>query len=446
MVQAARCAPPVPARIGLSQPGTLPLAYVLSELDAVGLQTDGLYLWRALRRLDEWLREREEGRSLELPPASYADAAPEIQPTLHSLHWLFREPDPDESTVEALALGFAHLAVWAEGRGAYRTAVAMLQGADALFPENPYFAYSIGRVARKMAWYDDAEAWLKWAHFVARGGKRWDVAALALSGLGNLYRQRGNLPRARRLHTLTWKLAKRRGLRTLEGDALYDLAVIDLSGGNGTSAAEYAKRALTAYGPGHGQVYRLANDFAWFWMDSYGKFENAATVFITLHDHIWEPALRVLLFANTARAVAGAGWLDVFEVMWIETWVMIRQQVNRQGHAAALTQLALGAGNLGQWERVRLAAAEALQVATERREAEAMIVSEEILALLGAEVLDDERIRKVFKDRSRRRDAASDESSADLAAEFTNAMKARRDNAPVSPIRALLHSSVARTH
>ncbi|MBV9772583.1 MAG: hypothetical protein JO040_01450 [Gemmatimonadetes bacterium] len=418
---------------------------MLAELEAAGLRTDALYLWRLLRRLDGWRDEQSAGREVrdDAPRTRYDDAASAIQPTLNAVDRLLREADPGEDTLEGLSLGLMHLAIWAEEHGALGTAVALLQGAESLNPENPHFAYNVGRVARKLAAYPDAEAWLKWAYFVAREGERWDVATLALSGLGNLHRQRGNLPRARKYHTVAWRMAKRHGLRTLEGDALYDLCVISLSSGDGSSAVDYARQALTAYGPGHGQVYRLANDFAWFWMDSYGKFESAAHVFISLLDYIWEPPFRVLLLANTTRAAAGAGWMDVFEGMWVETWALIRQQLSRQGHAAALTQLALGAGNLGHWERALLAAGEALKVARQRKEAEAVLTSEEILNVLNDGVLRDERILEIFKDRRYSPEMKADEESTDLTVQFANAMRARRDDAPESPTRALLRSSVS---
>lgn len=264
------------------------------------------------------------------------------------------------------------------------------------------------------------------------------MATLAVSGLGNLHRQRGNLPRARRHHELARRMARRHDLRTLEGDALYDLCVISLSAGDGTRAFEYARSAIRVYGPGHSQVHRLANDIAWFWLEHYGKFESAASVFMALIDHIWEPPYRVLLFGNLARAASGAGWRDIFEEMWIEVWSTVRQQTGNEGHAAALLQLARGAGNIGAWDRAAIAASEALRIARARMEGEMILVAETLLGAVDAHVLSDGRLEEVFQDRQRMRDASPDVETSDLVADLSNAMRARRDNAPESPIHALV--------
>ncbi|HEV2149264.1 MAG TPA: hypothetical protein VGR37_17815 [Longimicrobiaceae bacterium] len=418
---------------------------MLADFDALGLEREGLGIWRALRRVRGWYGAPPEGSTPETADAERVldevDAG--LRPSLRVLRRLLREPEPDDDTLEAVALACYHAALWAEERGAYRTAVGLLHAAEDVYPDNAHYAYNLGRVARKMALYEDAEAWLKWAHFVARSSGNWEVATLALSGLGNLHRQRGNLPKARRFHEAARRLARLRGLRTLEGDALYDLCVISLSAGEDKPALELARQALAAYGPGHGQVYRLANDMAWYWMDRYGEFTNAAHVFTALLEYIWGPPFRVLLHGNLTRAAAGAGWTDVFEQMWIETWVLVRQQMNRQGHSAALTQIALGAGNLGQWERAAFAASEALEVARERKEGEMILLAESIIGAVRSEVIADEAMQRVFKDRDRMLRQQADQDTADLVAAFANAMRARRDAAPESPTHALISHGVS---
>lgn len=432
-----RCEPPVPPKIRIPQSGPLAFMYVLSEFDSLGLENEGLRLWQALRRVRDWhgVPPEEPGAAMQ----TYADVDPALRPSLSALERLLCDPEPDDDTLEAVAFCCFNAAMWAEERGACRTAVGFLHAAEDMYPDNPHYAYNLGRVARKLAFYDESEAWLKWAHYVARSSDKWEVATLALSGLGNLHRQRGNLPKARRLHEVARRMARLRELRTLEGDALYDLCVISLSAGDEHQALQYARQALVAYGPGHGQVYKLANDVAWFWMDSYGRFGSAAHVFSVLVGYIWEPPFRILLLANLARAAAGARWLVAFESMWTECWAMLRQQISRQGHAASLVQLALGAGTLGYWERAELAAQEALVVARERKESEAVIVAEGILKALEGNVIRDEQITVTFKDRVRPSEVQPDEASSDLTALFANAMRARRDNAPESPTHALIN-------
>ena len=429
------CQPRYPGPLRIDPEERIPYVFVLRELTDAGMDEAGLVLWQVLRDVRAWLDAiaapdeptlGEEGWKLE-------GLVPELAITLPALDRLIREPNPDESTMEAVALGCMQVGLWAEDVAAGRTALAFFQAAEDANHDNPHFAYNVGRVARKLAMYDEAEAWLKWSHWVARGAGRWDVAALSLSGLGNLHRQRGNLPLAMRFHKVSWRVARRHDLRTLEGDALYDLVGLSFDFGDHKLGVEYARRAIEAYGPGHTRIFRLAKDIAWIWMDEFGEFESAAHVFTVLLDHLWDPENRVTLPASLARAAAGAGWRDVFEAMWIETWLVIRQQPSQNFHAAALTQIALGAGSLGDWERARMAATEAFRIAKERKESEPLLVAESILQAIRSDVIAEEAIRTVFRDRQRPAAMWPSTDAPDLASELTGAMRVRRDDAPHGP-------------
>ncbi|HEX2093698.1 MAG TPA: hypothetical protein VHG28_14950 [Longimicrobiaceae bacterium] len=419
----------------------LPHDHVLSELDALGLSRQGMRLRDALRRLSEWQAGSldDAAPALAPPERDLREMHPGLQIPLRALDRLLREPDPDDPTLEAVAFACLNVAIWAEERGAHRTALGFLQAAEDVYPDNPYYAYNIGRLARKMALYEEAEAWLKWAHFGAHGERKWEVATLSLSGLGNLHRQRGNLPRARRFHEVARRMARRHDLRTLEGDALYDLAIMSFDFGDPALGLDYARKALKAYGPGHGQIHHLAHDIAWIWMDSFGRFESAARVFLALLDHIWLPATRLLVCANLARASSGAGWREAFEEMWIQTWTMIRSQVSCQGHAAALVQLALGAGNLGDWERAGKAASEASSIASRRREEQVLAAAKSILESLHGGMIRDETLMTVFKDRKyMSSQPGMTEEVEEFAVQLACALRARWDGAPESPTRAFV--------
>jgi hypothetical protein len=235
------------------------------------------------------------------------------------------------------------------------------------------------------------------------------VYSRALGGLGNLHRQRGNLPRATRYHGLSLKAARRHGLpATFVGDALYDLAVMAFEMGAAPLGMAYAREALATYGSGHPRIPRLANDVAWFWMDRCGDFEHAASVFEALLPHACEPAQRLTVLANLARAAAGAGHEARFEHAWVETWVQLRTSAVQESHAAALIQLAQAAGNAGAWERARMAAARALEVATARREGKAIVMAEAVLQAVEGEVMADEQVRHAFPDHRWRRGAADE--------------------------------------
>ncbi|HEX8272194.1 MAG TPA: hypothetical protein VF615_06050 [Longimicrobiaceae bacterium] len=429
------CQPRYPGPLRIDPEERIPYVFVLRELTDAGMDEAGLVLWQVLRDVRAWLDAiaapdqptlGDEGWKLE-------GLVPELAITLPALDRLIREPNPDESTLEAVALGCMQVGLWAEDAAAGRTALAFFQAAEDANHDNPHFAYNVGRVARKLAMYDEAEAWLKWSHWVARGAARWDVAALSLSGLGNLHRQRGNLPLAMRFHKVTRRVAQRHNLRTLEGDALYDLMALSFDIEDPACGMRYAREAITAYGAGHTRIQRMAKDVAWLWMDRFGEFENAAHVFTALLDHIWEPNERLLLLASLARAAAGAGWKEVFESMWIESWVTLRHQPTEHGHAAALTQLALGASTFGSWDRAQLAADEALRIARKRAEGEVVLLTESILGAIQEGVIAEERIHDLVGTRN----AAIERNGAatELASDFAEAMRVRRDNAPHGPSR-----------
>lgn len=431
-----------PHPVELGEPGRIPFLFVLREMEEAGEGDAGLALWQLLRnvrlRLDTPPRAGERllgegggGRDL-------LDAVPALRSTLHTMDRLLREDEPDRETWDGLVLGCAHVGLWAEGAGGCRTALAFLQVAEEMDRSRPHLGYHVGRLARKLAFYDEAEAWLRWAYRLARARKEWEVAALCMSGLGNLYRQKGNLPRARRHHEFCLRIARRHELRTLEGDALYDLAGMSFDAGDERVAGEYVRAAIACYGPGHTRIYALAHDIAWFWMDRFGVFGSAAALLLELLNYLWEPRRRVLALAHLTRAAAAAGWSEVYEVSWNETWTLMKQQPTRDAHAGALTELALAAGNCGQWERARIAACEALKVAEARREGEMIIQAASILETLEEEgPYFNEGVCLVFKDRPKMRDVREEPRGAALETEIAGAMKARRDGAPESPTRAL---------
>jgi len=435
------CYPPYPGPIVLEEQDKVPYLFVLQELAGIGRESAA----RVVRQLVQEVRAWGQGRDAAAHATTAeevretVEAVPELGATLPALHRLLRGA-PDEAALEAAGLALMHLATWAEKVAAYRTALALYQAAEEADSDNPHYAYHVGRMARKLALYDAAEAWLKWANWIARARRRWEVAALCTSGLGNLHRQRGNLPLATRYHELTRRIARRHNLRTLEGDALYDLAGMSFDFGDMPRGTEYTRRAIEAYGSGHSRIYTLARDIAWMWMDRLGEFENAAHVLSALLEHIWEPPERLLLLSSLTRAAAGAGWREVFENMWNETWALMRQQPSRERHAASLTQLALAAGNFGYWERARIAADEALHVAEERKEGEMIFLAETILETVRSNVIAEDRMRQVFRDRQHMLDGGKDEHAASLASELANAMWARRDGAPLGPAGALTYA------
>jgi hypothetical protein len=224
----------------------------------------------------------------------------------------------------------------------------------------------------------------------------------------------------------------------MEGDALYELAVMSFEYNDEAAAMQFVSRAVAAYGPGHGRIYTLAHDVAFFWMDKMGRFSDAAEMMLNLADYLWVPWQRILLYSNLTRAAAGAGWAPVFEAAWNETWVLLRQQPSQVAHSMALVHLALGAGTLSQWERAEMAAIQALRIASERGECQPMLAAEAILEAVRRASFAEGEIDTVFRDRNRQQSPELREEVAATSDTLVGAMQPRRDEAPEGPTRALL--------
>jgi hypothetical protein len=303
--------------------------------------------------------------------------------------------------------------------------------AIAAWPQQPQYAYLIGRLARRSASHEHAERWLRYAMRLSRRRMAWETYALALAGFANLKRQRGNFPAAVRYHQLSLKVARRHSLRSAEGDALYDLAVIAIDRGDVTTAMAFGREAIQAFGPGHSRIYRLAHDFAWLLMNEHGDFYHAAFMFRALRPLVWDPPSRLLLTANLCRAAAGVGWEAIFEETWVDSWVLLRTSPSQEHHSAACLQLAYAAGTAGSWERCRMAAEVALRVATERREGMEVVKAEDVLRAIDTQETDPGTLSDVFPDF--RWFAVSDppKSTFDAAERFVEdlslALRGRRD-------------------
>jgi tetratricopeptide (TPR) repeat protein len=389
--------------------------------------TAGRALAALARAVDAWVQHA---------PAVRADVDPECIPelslTLQALLRLTRDRSRDAATAEAVGFGCYNLAEWAEEKGAIRSALHWAQKAIVAWPQHPQYAYLIGRLARRSAEYDHAEHWLRYAMRLSRRRGEWETYALSLSGFGNLKRQRGNHPQATRYHRLALKLARRHGLRTIEGDALYDLAVGAIEQGEIPRALSLGREAIRAYGPGHTRIHRLAHDFAWLLMNDRGDYFHAAYVFQALKPHIWDPDVRLAVVTSLCRAAAGAGWEKAFETSWVDAWVLIRTATSRERHAGALIQLAYAAAAMGSLERARLAVQLALEVALERREGFEIVTAERILQVLDRAEENDAELESVFPDLRREVRVATAgtawEDAAHFAEDVALALRARRDN------------------
>jgi tetratricopeptide (TPR) repeat protein len=356
----------------------------LALLDEVkGLQ--GFLLWQAARDVNLWAAVEPEERA-----GLFVEGADE------SLHALIRAAgvdvqlesplmtivrmtgSPETARPEGVELACQHIAHWADHQGFLATAICFGQAAALTVPMDAGAAYAVGRMARRRAEHSRAETWFRRAVALARQTGDWQSYALAFSGLGNLYVQRGNFPVARRFHLRALRAARRHSLRAIQGGAQHDLFVIASQSDHHDDAERYARGAFESYGPEHPRLPALANDLAYVWVER-GHFASALTVFEALLPHMQRHDDRLVCLGNIVRAAAGAGERPRFEQMWDEVWDGLARESGSESAAQVLLELAHGAAQLGETERAERAAERAVNTARERGEAKTLLTAEAVL-------------------------------------------------------------------
>jgi len=273
----------------------------------------GFLLWQAARDVALWAQFSPEERPGLFEPGADAllhglirSAGVDVQLESPLMTVVRMVGGPETARAETVELACQHIAHWADLHGHLATAIAFAQAAALTVPHDAGAAYAVGRIARRRAEHSRAETWYRRAIALARQSGDWTSYALAFSGMGNLYMQRGNYPAARRFHVRALRAARRHSLRAIQGSALHDLFVIAAGGNHKDDAERYARGAFESYGPDHPRLPALANDIAYFWVER-GHFAPALTVFEALLPHMSRQEDRLVALAADVRAAAGAG-------------------------------------------------------------------------------------------------------------------------------------------
>jgi tetratricopeptide (TPR) repeat protein len=356
----------------------------------------GVLLWRSVRNVELWARTPAEARAGLFDPAAArvrtADSMrlapePELVAPLSVVVSLLEAP----GRVDVLRLVHAcrRVATWAEARGALGTALEFTQAAALASLEDPALAVLVGRLARRRAEYDRAESWFTRAIILGRQRRDWRSYALAYLGLGVAFRQRGNIPAARRMLQRALGAATRHAITDVCGMAYHDLFGCEVEAGAGFDASTLAVAAMRAYGPRDPRVARLAYDVAYHWV-LHGYFAAAAQVAELLEAHPdfggGGVAEHVLALGLTARAAGGAGDRSRFERCAAELEAALSAYERVQGDAGArenasgaLLGLAHGASSLGEHELAVRAAERALALAQHRGQGRVALSAEAAL-------------------------------------------------------------------
>lgn len=345
----------------------------------------GILLWQAYRNVMFWAaaEQGERGRlfSAEAGRKRQADLAEarisdELSGPLASFGEMLTSPD--STSGEAVAQACTGIAKWAEQQGHLNTALAYTQAASVAAPRNARLALAVGKLARRRNEMARAETWFRHTVMIARQIGDWDSYSRAYIALGNMLVRRGNFPAAHRMHIKALRAARRKGLQQVQGMALHDLFVIATETGRPSHAEDFARQAYRAYGPSHPSVPALAHDVAYFWMNQ-GHFARALPIFESVLSHFSDPAVRFVVQAHIARAAGGSGDRTTFRRYWTECIRIAKEPFARTVAADALTELALGASSLNEWDRAEQASTRAIEIAQETGDAKALIRSEAIL-------------------------------------------------------------------
>jgi tetratricopeptide (TPR) repeat protein len=300
---------------------------------------------------------------------------------------------------------------WAEQQGLMGTAVTLATAAALASPTHAGSAFRVGQIARRKGEGARAETWFRRAIGLGRQAKDWASYAEAFLGLGNLYKQRGNYPAARRFHIRGLRAARRHALRDIQARSLHDLFTIAVETSPPAEAQELAHLAFRAYGPRHAKLPVLAHDVAYFWMGQ-GRFAPALDVFRAVLPNLTEPGERLLCASNLGRAAGAVGDRPAFEQAWEMVWnADDRDRI--PAAAQSLLELAHGASSLRDWTRAEKAAESARDLAQKRGAGQVVILSDT--------VLDAARRKRGMDTPAPSPEAAED--TQDLAADFVRSLR-----------------------
>ena len=345
----------------------------------------GLVLWQSLRDSLLWAEAQDEERATlfasdaeraRMAMILTAQPSPELEEPLGVLARMLGEPT--QISEEMVALACRRVSQWADDEGLLTTALSFAQAAATVTPGDAGAAFAVGKLARRRAEYARAETWFRRTIALARQIGDWSTYSQAFIGLGNLYKQRGNLPGARRFLTRAMRAAQRNSLHTIEGAALHDLFAVAIEAGREEEAHALARAAFEAYGPHSPALVRLAQDVAYWWITQ-GYFGRALPVLNSLIPHMPQPSDQLMIFGNIARAAGGLGDREMFRTGWDECFDLLHNAAVDERAATGLLDLAHGAASLSLWDKAEMAARAALEIGSRRQEAKIRLVAEALI-------------------------------------------------------------------
>ncbi|HYW09342.1 MAG TPA: tetratricopeptide repeat protein [Longimicrobium sp.] len=269
---------------------------------------------------------------------------------------------------------------WAEGLGLREIALQFAEASARAVSDSSHRSYEAGGLCRRAGEFERGAIWFQRAVRLARSSGDNVAYANAQRGFGSLLLELGRFREAEpRLHRSAWA-ARKAGRRRLAGAAYHDLLVVTVHEQRWAKALDYAHRAVTLYGALDPRLPRLAHDVAYMWC-RHGFFSSALPIFECLPPLFEKEAIRVLLFANFARAAAAVR--DRIRFEQIAGTVLNLVATDTEWAAPALYHIAEGTRSFEQWERAAALAEQAVHAAQDRKNTTIVRDATELLAAVS---------------------------------------------------------------
>ncbi len=268
---------------------------------------------------------------------------------------------PEKSDARQLSLCCLQISEWALGRAAVETSLEFQRLAALVWPTNARLAYMTGRRYGGVSRSKEADIWLRRAARIARWYSDWEAFVDALTSIGMLAYRQGNFPRARAFLDRALRVARRHGLRRLEGEILHDRFTVAFISREKTDAEAFARRAYERYLPSHERLPALAYDLAYYWLTR-GYAGRALAVLVLLRPHFTDPVPQFQVLCASARAAGALGDPETVRALWVDANRLMDVASSSPVFGVALIDLGYGAAHIGAWtdaEAAFLRAAEA---------------------------------------------------------------------------------------
>jgi tetratricopeptide (TPR) repeat protein len=349
---------------------------ILEEFDGVA----GLVLWFGCRDAELWAVVQEKSRLFGDAPAGWSGWIGQLDGTFEPIVPRLRllASLPSNQGTAAIASACDSIAEWAEKQSKLGTAVEFSQVASLVEPDFPLYGARTARLLKDRAEWDRSASWYDHAIFVARRVEDWYAYADAYCGLGDLYFERGNLPRARRLFKRALRAATRHHIDEQIANAYHYLFTLEAVVGNWERAEAFVVNALAKYPGDSPKRARLARDLGYRWILR-GYFERALPLAQEVLGHFTTPGLRALVWSDIARAAAGAGDEGAFETAWAQAKVLLDSGATDPYTTTILLNLAHGAAFRGEVARANFPARTAAEIARARGEPQFVLEAEALL-------------------------------------------------------------------